>query len=200
MLKIILGIKDAEKYLKDKKYVDYNDGLFDDEYSEDWFNDEFIRRALAEIDHIDLSKSSGTALKNSITGDIHSPRELSTGCKTIILIYKYSNVIFQARFGDNCTDLLEEIAANKDITIKSDYLHSFNFNKISKIEYINYGVTATCKGDILNLLGQFRADNVIEEDSIDESELTMEEIDSKHPYLAKEIDEAMRRANRHDYN
>ena len=138
MLKIILGCKDEEKYLKNKKYVDYNDGLFDDEYEEEWFSDKFIRRILEDIDNIDISKSNGSSFKNSITGNIHSPKELSTGCKTLILIYKYSNVIFQARFGDNCTDLLEEIAINNDITIKSDYLHAFNFKTLSEIEYINY--------------------------------------------------------------
>ena len=100
--------------------------------------------------------------KYSITGDIHSPKELSTGCKTLILIYKYKDVIFQARFGDNCTDLLEEIALNNDITIKSDYLHAFNFKVLNEIEYINYGVIAKCKHDIHKLLTQFRIDNADE--------------------------------------
>ena len=190
MLKIILGCKDEEKYLKNKKYVDYNDGLFDDEYEEEWFSDKFIRRILEDIDNIDISKSNGSSFKNSITGNIHSPKELSTGCKTLILIYKYSNVIFQARFGDNCTDLLEEIAINNDITIKSDYLHSFNFKTLSEIEYINYGMKAKCKSDIYDLLHQFRKDNVI--DILENSkEETLEDIKILHPHFYKDVMEKM---------
>lgn len=190
MLKIILGCKDEEKYLKNKKYVDYNDGLFDDEYEEEWFSDKFIRRILENIDNIDISKSNGSSFKNSITGNIHSPKELSTGCKTLILIYKYSNVIFQARFGDNCTDLLEEIAINNDITIKSDYLHAFNFETLSEIEYINYGMKAKCKSDIYDLLHQFRKDNVI--DILENSkEETLEDIKILHPHFYKDVMEKM---------
>lgn len=190
MLKIILGCKDEEKYLKNKKYVDYNDGLFDDEYEEEWFSDKFIRRILEDIDNIDISKSNGSSFKNSITGNIHSPKELSTGCKTLILIYKYSNVIFQARFGDNCTDLLEEIAINNDITIKSDYLHAFNFKTLSEIEYINYGMKAKCKSDIYDLLHQFRKDNVI--DILENSkEETLEDIKILHPHFYKDVMEKM---------
>ena len=190
MLKIILGCKDEEKYLKNKKYVDYNDGLFDDEYEEEWFSDKFIRRILEDIDNIDISKSNGSSFKNSITGNIHSPKELSTGCKTLILIYKYSNVIFQARFGDNCTDLLEEIAINNDITIKSDYLHAFNFKTLSEIEYINYGMKAKCKSDVYDLLHQFRKDNVI--DILENSkEETLEDIKILHPHFYKDVMEKM---------
>lgn len=197
MLKIILGNKDENKYLRDKKYVNYNDGLFDDEYEEGWFNDTFIKRILADIDNIDLSKSNGSLFKNSITGDIHSPKELSTGCKTLILIYKYKDVIFQARFGDNCTDLLEEIALNNDITIKSDYLHVFNFKVLNEIEYINYGVKAKCKHDIHKLLTQFRIDNAdeISSDTGEDVE-TLEELRLLHPFLVMDIEKKIEEANK----
>jgi len=192
MLSIILGCKDADTFLTGKQFVNYNDGLFDDEYTEEWFEDPFIRRVMNDIDHIDLSKSSAVSFKNSITGDIHSHKELSTGCKTLILIYKYPNVIFQARFGDNCTDLLEEIAANKDITIKSDYIHSFNFKHIKEINYLNYNLRAVSLKDINKLISIFRDDNMldIESDSEDECE-TFEDIKRKHPRFALEIEEAL---------
>ena len=130
-----------------------------------------------------ISKSNGSSFKNSITGNIHSPKELSTGCKTLILIYKYSNVIFQARFGDNCTDLLEEIAINNDITIKSDYLHAFNFKTLSEID----------------LLHQFRKDNVI--DILENSkEETLEDIKILHPHFYKDVMEKMNEEEWNGYN
>lgn len=192
MLNIILGNKDSEKFLAQHKFVDYNDGLFDDEYTEEWFNDKFIQKILNEIDHIDLSKSTGTAFKNFITGNTHSQIELSTGCKTLILMYKYPDVIFQARFGDNCTDLVEQIATKNNITLKSDYLHSFNFKYIKEINYINYGLTAHNKEDIFELTQQFRNDNMdVFDNRLDYIDDTIEGLWKKHPHFMADISKAL---------
>jgi hypothetical protein len=171
MLTIILGNKNLEQYLKDKKFVEYNDGLFDEEYQEDWYNDDFIKRIMHEIDHIDLTQSDGVTFKNSITQDRHTHRELSTSCKTLILIYKYPNVVFQARFGDNCTDLLEEIASKHAITIKSDYMHFYNFKYIHEINYINYNKIATNINDLLKIFVEY-----------------IEYVDTEYPYEEEEDD------------
>jgi hypothetical protein len=194
MLNIILGEKNQDIFLNCRKFVDYNDGLFNDIYEEAWFDDNFVKKIMNEIDHIDLEKSKGTALTNYITGNTHSHRELSTGCKTLILIYKYPNVIFQARFGDNCTDILEQLAVNNDITIKSDYLHFFNFKYISEINYINYDYIAKSKDDIYGLLQAFRDDNADPFDEEKEDEMTIEELEKIHPFLAAEINETMRKS------
>ena len=76
MLKIILGDRDASKWLTDRNFVNYNDGLFNDEWQETWFEDPFVQKVLSEVDHIDLTKSSGSAMRNSITGDTLTKRAL----------------------------------------------------------------------------------------------------------------------------
>lgn len=190
-LKVILGERDATKILSEYKYVDYNDGLFDEEYEKEWFDDPFIRKVLKEIDHIDLDKSTAVSFRNSITENIHSHKELSTGCKTLILMYKYPNVVFQARFGDNCTDLVEELAVNNDIVIKADYLHAFKLNKISEVDYINYKFKATSREDMISILYKFIEDNKDNFETLDEEELTNEELRKRHPYFYADIDAVM---------
>lgn len=159
MLTIILGSKDSEKFLKDSKYVDYNDGLFDDMYKKEWFNNKFVQEVLEKIDKIDIEKSNGVSFVNKRTGNMHSHKELSTGTKTLILMYKYPNVVFQARFGDNCNEFVEELAVKNNITIKADYFHSFRFRHITEINYINYGIIARNAKDLQKIYVQFIEDN-----------------------------------------
>lgn len=194
MLTIILGFKDEEKYLEGKKFVDYNDGLFDDMYEEDWLQEHYVREVLKEIDHIDLSKSNGTAFHNFITGNNHSHKELSTGAKTLILMYKFPNVVFQARFGGNCTDLLEKLASQKDITIKDDYFHAYSFKYINEINYINYNYIARNKEDVFRLLPRFLDEHMIRFESDEEDDTDSmnrnefrEYMRIKHPNLYEEL-------------
>lgn len=146
-LTIILGKKDKEKYLKDKKYVDYNDGLFNTRCKESWFEDNFVKEILYKIDHID--KINGKAFHNYITNDTHAPEKLSTGAKTLILIYYFKDVIFEGRMGSNCTEFLERMTRDRDITIATGYAHHFSYKYISEINYINYGVVSRSTGDMV---------------------------------------------------
>ncbi|MBR4981980.1 MAG: DUF4869 domain-containing protein [Lachnospiraceae bacterium] len=193
MLTIILGDKNSEEFLKSSKYVDYNDGLFDEEYQEEWFADEFIKQILKEIDHIDLKKSTGICFKNSITGDVHSHKELSTSCKTLILMYKYPNVVFQARFGDNCNDFVEQIAVKSNITIKADYFHLYKFKFIKEINYINYGVIARNRQEMQKLFSQFIEDNRLE---LPESEVDNRPLQERHPDFYRRIKELEAKQNK----
>lgn len=190
MLKIILGDKDKEKYLNETNYVDFNDDMFNDEYKPEWFEDSFVRRVLETIDNIDIAKSSCVTFKNKITGDLHAHEKLSTGCKTVILLYKLPEYIYHARFGDNCTDFVEEIASKQDITIWAGYMHYFNFKYIDSIQYINYGITAHKPSDITNLAGRFRDDNFMSDmgntDAINYDNITIDKLKELHPSLFEE--------------
>lgn len=192
MLSIILGDKDKDKYLKGKEYVDYNDGFFDIEYKTEWFEDKFIREVLEKVDNIDLSQSSCVTFKNKITGDLHSYEKLSTSCKTVILIYKFPNVIFKARFGDNCCDFIERIASKRDVVLFSGYAHAYTFKYINEINYINYGVTLRKDSDIreeLELMEKFREDNVLESLRENEDDMTIDELKVRHPRFFKMLEE-----------
>lgn len=149
MLEVILGSKDREQCIKatGKKFIDYNDGLFDTEYTPEWLEYPMVAEILYEIDHID--KMVGRAFHNYITGDDHSQVELSTGCKTLILMIVYKDFIFQSRFGDNCLKFVERMALERDITLVSDYLHAMPFELIKKVHYVNYGIDCESREDLL---------------------------------------------------
>lgn len=93
---------------------------------------------MSVIDIID--RVIGSALHNRVTGDTHAPDKLSTGCKTVILIYKFPQFLFRARMGDNCIEFLEELAVNRDIVVVSHYLHTIPFKFANEMHYINYDV------------------------------------------------------------
>lgn len=178
MLNIILGSYGRDKYMKlfGNKFVDYNDGLFDDEFTEAWFQDPFVREVLEKIDHID--QIIGTALHNKITGHTHSPRELSTGCKTVILMYKFPEHIFQARFGDNCIELVEKLASTRDVTVVSGYMHTIQFKYIDEVHYINLGITCKSNSEIIEkVFPLFYEYDHIEMDETEEDDRDLKEID-----------------------
>ena len=143
-LSLILGHKDLEKWLEYYKslgyrYMSSNDAMFDDLFEKSWFQDPLIREIMDKVDNID--RVNGSALHNRITGDTHAPQRLSTGCKTTILVYKFPKVIFRARMGDNCTPFIEKIASRQDVILHSCYVHSYRFQFISEIYFVNFDKT-----------------------------------------------------------
>ena len=72
---------------------------------------------------------SDSLIRSKIIGDI-SPNLLSSGVKTLILIYKHSKKIFNvSNYGDNCAKWILDIAKSKNITI--NLYHIMNFGKKS---------------------------------------------------------------------
>lgn len=73
-------------------------------------------------------------------------------------MYKYPDVIFHARFGDNCTDFVERIASKNDITIRADYFHVYRFKYITAIKYLNYEFEARRAEDLLEIWSRYYKD------------------------------------------
>ncbi len=88
---------------------------FDTVREAEWFNDPFIKRMIKEIDN-------STAVQDEFilnyAGKAITPFHLSGGVKTLICIYKMPEKFWYAStMGDNCCDLLEEIARTTDVKI-----------------------------------------------------------------------------------
>lgn len=110
-----------------------------------------LKKIIHEID--DARVELGFSVRSNKTGAGYSVDTLSTGAKTLILMYELRDRIFLASMGDNCTDLLEEIAADyekegRDLIIVANYMHKFNFRHITSIEYINWGIVCHSWNDI----------------------------------------------------
>ncbi len=137
-------------------YVSRVSNFFDNDFEPEWFQDEFVRRILKEIDNsVVAGEGLGVNIYNETLGNI-PPQNLSSGCKALILLYEYGEdiKINGDRLGDNCIGLLLEIAETKDITISLGHIPPFpekfhavivnNGKRISKrkeftSEYIDLG-------------------------------------------------------------
>lgn len=116
MLKIIYGKMDG--------IVRCPGVYFDNIYDPEWLNDQMVKEMIADVDKSDVI---GPRLIDSpFLGPI-SPRDLSKGVKTLILMLKDdTNKIFYASVcGDNCAKWILKIAEKKDLTINLRHLMDF---------------------------------------------------------------------------
>ncbi|MBO5320627.1 MAG: DUF4869 domain-containing protein [Ruminococcus sp.] len=92
---------------------------FDFNYEPEWFSDPLVRRIIGEIDKTKVIH--GINLYNETLLGL-SPASLSSGSKTLILLLKEDYIINGDRLGDNCMELLLDIAEQKDITITTSHI------------------------------------------------------------------------------
>ena len=96
---------------------------FKNTYEDEWITDELSRRMIQDVDRSTVI--SARVIDSPVLGGI-TPRELSGGVKTLILINKVPDMIFNASAcGDNCAKWLLEMGKAKDITINLRHLMDF---------------------------------------------------------------------------
>lgn len=128
MLKVFFG---------DKKEAIYNTSVyFKNSYLDEWITDSFSAEMIKDVDN---SIVVGPHLIESpVLGPI-TPKELSGGVKTLILIYKDREHVFNAsNCGDNCAKWLLKMAKTEDIIINLRHLMDFG-NGQFEIEVLNNG-------------------------------------------------------------
>lgn len=125
MLKIIFGDIENSIY--------FPPAYFDNTYEDEWITDDFSKKMKLDVDK---SKVIGPHLIESpVLGPI-SPKDISGGVKTLILM-KFDNTekIFNASScGDNCAKWIVEIAKMKDLTINLH--HVMDFSKVADFDAI----------------------------------------------------------------
>ena len=94
-------------------------GYFDTSYEPEWFDDEFVRKIIKDIDNTTVL--SGISLYNEVLTGI-SPVSLSSGSKALIILFEENYIVNGDMLGDNCIGLLLEIAKQKDITITTSHI------------------------------------------------------------------------------
>ena len=128
MLRIFFG---------NKEEAIYNTSVyFKNTFLDEWITDPFSAKM---IEDVDKSVVRGPRLIESpVLGPI-TPRELSGGVKTLILIYKDREHLFNAsNCGDNCAKWLLKMAENDDVTINLRHLMDFGEGSF-EIEVMNNG-------------------------------------------------------------
>lgn len=148
MLKIILGVENAEKYIdtKEHRFVRYVSDWFNHVKKEEWFDDPFVQKVIREIDNAEVA--CGSAVRSLTTHHGYSADHLSGGAKYLIMLYEYMDKPhrFLVTMGDNCTGLLEQIvkmyeAKGLDTIIVADYFYRWNYDVLGSVYFYNWDVT-----------------------------------------------------------
>ena len=96
---------------------------FKNTYEDEWITDEMSRDMILDIDKSTVI--SEHVIESPVLGAI-TPKELSGGVKTLILINHCPDVIFNASAcGDNCAKWLLEMGKKKDVTINLRHIMDF---------------------------------------------------------------------------
>ena len=117
MLKIHFGSMENEIYNPAAYFLH--------QYEDEWITDELNKKMILDVDK---SRVIAPRLIESPVLGMISPRELSGGVKTLMLMNKDdSGKIFNASAcGDNCAKWIVEIAKNKDLTITLHNIMDFS--------------------------------------------------------------------------
>lgn len=144
MLKIFYG---------DKEDVIYNTSVyFKFNYDPEWFNDPEI---VDMVKDIDKSTVIGNGAIDSPVLGVIAPVTLSGGLKTLILIDKVQDKVFNAsNCGDNCAQWLLRIGNKKDITINLRHLMDFGSGEFN-IRIMNTDEVVHNMDELLPVAGRY---------------------------------------------
>jgi len=144
MLRIVYG---------DIEDVIYNTSVyFKFNYDPKWFEDPEIISMVKDIDHSDVLGNG--AIDSPVLGVI-APVTLSGGLKTLILIDKVPEKIFNAsNCGDNCAAWLLRIGDEKDVTVNLRHLMDFGQGEF-QIMVMNTGDIVHNMDQLLPIAGRY---------------------------------------------
>ena len=113
-------------FFGDMENVIFNTSVFfDNTYQDSWFQDDFTKRVIKDIDKGEILGPNCVTTKT--LGPI-PPTKIAGGTKTILLMKFDNDHIFNASTcGDNCAKWILKIAKDKDLTI--NLRHIMNFGK-----------------------------------------------------------------------
>ena len=129
MLSIFLGTK----HCSDSNVISNTSGYFDAMYESTWFKSTMAENILKTIDG--AKYISGEYIESRY-GTGMSPVDLSTGCKTLLLLLNMPDIIVSGdRMGDNCYPVLLAMAKESDYYITLG--HWVNFKPWEPFEVRN---------------------------------------------------------------
>ena len=128
MLKIIFG-ECEEVIYNTSSYFKFN-------YRPEWLQEEEIKQMILDVDKSTVLGNG--AIDSPVLGVI-APNTLSGGVKTLILIDKVPEKVFNAsNCGDNCAKWLLRIGGKKDVTVNLRHIMDFG-NELFEAEVVNTG-------------------------------------------------------------
>lgn len=141
-------------YLGDCENEIYNPPVyFINQYEDEWLENDFAKKMIMDVDKSEVVGPH--LIQSPVLGPI-SPRELSGGVKTLLLLaFDTSGNIFNATAcGDNCAKWILEIAKTKPLTISLHYSMNFGDSEYT-IKIMNNGVIVHNQEEWLNEVYRF---------------------------------------------
>lgn len=144
MLKIFYGDMEGVVY-NTSSYFKFN-------YEPQWLSDPEVIQMIRDVDK---SEVLGNGAIDSPYLGVIPPTDLSGGVKTLILIDKVQDKVFNAsNCGDNCAKWLLKIAENRDITVNLRHLMDFGDEPFS-IVVLNDDIKVTNMRDLNRIAGGY---------------------------------------------
>lgn len=145
MLSIYLGKMDKAIY--------YPPVYFDNTYEDEWITDELSREMIRDVDRSEVIGAH--LIESPVLGPI-SPKELSGGVKTLILMaLDDKEQIFNASAcGDNCAKWILKISRMKNLTINLRHIMDFG-EKPMEAKILNTGDMVHNMQEFIGIAGKF---------------------------------------------
>ena len=133
--------------------VVYNTSLFfKNQYDPKWLEDEGVCEMIADVDQSKVLSSH--AIESPVMGII-PPTSLSGGVKTLILIKKMPDELFNAsNCGDNCAKWLLKIGQVQDVTINLRHIMDFG-DEPFEIHIVNTDQIVHDMMELVKIAGRF---------------------------------------------
>ena len=144
MLKIIFGETDD---------VIYNTSVFFKfNYQSEWLQDPDVKQMILDVDR---SVVLGNGAIDSPVLGVIAPISLSGGVKTLILIDKVSDKVFNgSNCGDNCAPWLLRIGQKKDVTVNLRHIMEFGDGPF-EVKILNTGDVVRSMEELVPIAGRY---------------------------------------------
>ena len=140
-------------YFGDMPEAIYNTNIyFNNTYKDSWITKPLSREIIQAVDHSEVIDEKTIA--SPVFGNM-SPKKLSGGVKTLLLIaYDKTKVFNASNCGDNCAEWILRIADDKKVIINLRHLMDFGKGEF-KIRVLNTGKIVKNMGDLVAEAGEF---------------------------------------------
>ena len=140
-------------YFGDMPDAIYNTNIyFNNTYKDNWITKPLSREIIQAVDHSEVIDEKTIA--SPVFGNM-SPKKLSGGVKTLLLIaYDKTKVFNASTCGDNCAEWILRIADDKKVIINLRHLMDFGKGEF-KIRVLNTGKIVKNMGDLVAEAGEF---------------------------------------------
>ena len=140
-------------YFGDMPDAIYNTNIyFNNTYKDSWITKPLSREIIQAVDHSEVIDEK--TIVSPVFGN-KSPKKLSGGVKTLLLIaYDKTKVFNASTCGDNCAEWILRIADDKKVIINLRHLMDFGKGEF-KIRVLNTGKIVKNMGDLVAEAGEF---------------------------------------------